>query len=83
MTESIKVNIDLKLRCNECKGDLELVLQKNETLYIAPCKNGCSEAAVKTGRCYDCKHISDDELSCNVNGGDNLDGCCKLFSKSE
>lgn len=77
----IEMKSNMKLYCNECDGDLELVLQKNQTLYIEPCKNCCKELPVKTGRCYDCKNLGDDELSCKIDAGDNLDGCCKLFER--
>jgi hypothetical protein len=80
MTVRIKVDIDLEFECSECGTELT-VLQSFNLLRINSCKNCCKESPVKTGRCYDCKNLGNDELSCKIDGGDNLDGCCKLFER--
>ena len=82
MTVRIKIEKDLGVECSDCGADL-IVQQSFSVLKINPCKNCCKEIPVKTGRCYDCVNLGDDELSCKVDAGDNLDGCCKLFSKSK
>ena len=43
MSEYIEVEVELKLLCNECNGELNLALQKNKKLYIEPCENCCKK----------------------------------------
>jgi hypothetical protein len=75
----IEMKSNMKLYCNECDGDLELALQKNQTLYIEPCKNCCKEIFPFTGKCYDCEYVGD--LQCLLQHGDNLDGKCIYFKQ--
>jgi len=42
-SETIEVVLELNPICDECDGYLELALQKNRTLYIAPYKNCCKK----------------------------------------